>query len=97
MQRKEADIKVYGTAYAELFKNLELARYQYLKSIPLLQVIDAPQYPLKKIKMGRLVTAIIFSFIAFVLITMVILLRHYFLKAKRSFDTGNEAPSAVAP
>jgi uncharacterized protein involved in exopolysaccharide biosynthesis len=62
--KQQADVRVYSGAYAEMFKNLEVARYQYLKQIPLMQVIDAANYPMKKIKVSKLKTAIIFSFVA---------------------------------
>ncbi|MDP4283960.1 MAG: hypothetical protein Q8891_06020 [Bacteroidota bacterium] len=62
--KQQANIQVYGGAYAEMFKNLEIARYQYLKQIPLMQIIDAANYPMEKVKASRLKTAIIFSFIA---------------------------------
>ena len=62
--KQQSNTQVYGAAYAEMFKNLEMARFQYLKSIPLMQVIDAANYPMKKITMGKLKTAIIFSVIA---------------------------------
>ena len=61
--KEQSNTQVFGAAYAEMFKNLEMARFQYLKSIPLMQVIDAADYPMKKIKMGKLKTAIIFSVI----------------------------------
>ncbi len=67
----EADIKVYGGAYAELYKNLELARYQYLNDIPLLQVIDEPNYPMKKIKLGKFKTGIIFGFVSVIFLILV--------------------------
>lgn len=70
MQREETNTQVYGAAYAEMYKNLEIARFQYLKSIPLMQIIDAAEYPMNKIKMGKLKTAIIFS----VIITFLFLL-----------------------
>lgn len=62
--KEQSNTQVYGAAYAEMFKNLEMARFQYLKSIPLMQVIDAADYPMKKIKPGKLKTAIIFSILA---------------------------------
>ena len=62
--KQQTNIQVYSGAYAEIFKNLEMARYQYLKQIPLMQVIDAANYPMKKIKVSKLKTAIIFSFVA---------------------------------
>ena len=39
---------VLGTAYGELLKNLELAKYSLLKEIPYIQIIDIPHYPLDK-------------------------------------------------
>ncbi len=51
--QSQIDINAYGKAYEELFKMMEMARYQYLNDIPLLQVIDEPHYPMKKIKLGR--------------------------------------------
>lgn len=62
--KEQANIQVYSAAYAEMFKNLEIARYQYLKQIPLMQIIDPADYPMKKEKMGKLKTAVIFSFVA---------------------------------
>ena len=62
--KQQSNTQVYGTAYAEMFKNLEMARFQYLKSIPLMQVIDAADYPMTKTKVGKLKTGIIFSIVA---------------------------------
>lgn len=62
--KQEANIQVYSGAYAEMFKNLEVARYQYLKRIPLMQVIDTADYPMQKVTVSKLKTAIIFSFVA---------------------------------
>jgi uncharacterized protein involved in exopolysaccharide biosynthesis len=70
--KQQADIQVYSGAYGEMFKNLEIARYQYLKQIPLMQVIDAADYPMKKIKVSKLKMAIIFSFTACFFIFLVI-------------------------
>lgn len=62
--KEQSNTQVYGAVYAEMFKNLEMARFQYLKSIPLMQVIDAADYPMKKVKLGKIRTAIIFSIVA---------------------------------
>ena len=62
VQKKQVDIQAYGGAYGELYKNLELARYQYLKDMPLLQIIDAADYPMERIKRGKMITGIIFGF-----------------------------------
>jgi hypothetical protein len=47
---EEVNKRAYGEAYATLFANLEMARLQYLKDVPLLQIIDEPRYPLKKLQ-----------------------------------------------
>lgn len=72
LQQKQIDISAYSGTYGELYKNLELARYQYLKDIPLLQIIDAADYPMTRIKRGKLKTSIIFAF-AGAFITIILL------------------------
>jgi uncharacterized protein involved in exopolysaccharide biosynthesis len=47
---EEVNKRAYGEAYATLFANLEMARLQYLKDVPLLQIIDEPRYPLKRLQ-----------------------------------------------
>lgn len=47
-QQKQTDITVLGTAYGELLKNLEIAKYSLLKATPYIQIIDGPRYPLDK-------------------------------------------------
>ncbi len=71
--KEQVNTQVYGTAYAEMFKNLEMARFQYLKSIPLMQVVDAANYPMKKINTSKLISAIVFSvIIAFIFLLVFI-------------------------
>ena len=61
--QKEANEHVYKTSYEELYKNLENARFRYLKKLPLMQIIDAADYPLKKIGQGKLAAAFWFGYI----------------------------------
>jgi hypothetical protein len=70
LQKQQFNIQVYGGAYGELYKNLEFARFQYLKDVPLMQIIDAADYPMKKIKLGKTKAAIIGGLLAGVLIIM---------------------------
>ncbi|MFS8082952.1 MAG: hypothetical protein ACMG51_05830 [Ginsengibacter sp.] len=62
--KQQSNIQVYGAAYGEMFKNLEMARFQYLNEIPLMQIIDPADYPMEIIKLNKLKTAIIFSVVA---------------------------------
>ena len=76
--KEQYNVQAYGEAYKEMFKTLEMARYQYLKKIPLLQLIDKADYPMKKIKLGKLKAAIYFSTI-FILIAaiLMVLIKNY--------------------
>jgi uncharacterized protein involved in exopolysaccharide biosynthesis len=80
VQKQQANIQVYGAAYGEMFKNLELARFQYLNEIPLMQIIDAANYPMEKIKSGKLKMAVIFAVLAEMLLLFVTALRKLFSK-----------------
>lgn len=71
MVKQQLNIQAYGGAYAELFKNLEMARFQYLNKIPLLQVIDGADYPMEKIKPSKLKSAIIFSTVSIMLLLII--------------------------
>ncbi|HRD56462.1 MAG TPA: hypothetical protein PK504_00365 [Ferruginibacter sp.] len=70
--KQQVNIQVYSVAYSEMFKNLEIARFQYLNDIPLLQIIDDAVYPMEKIKLGKLKAAIIGSAICFFLVVFVL-------------------------
>ena len=75
LQKQQVNIQVYGTAYSEMFKNLELARFQYLNKIPLIQIINHADYPMKEIKASKLKTAIFFAlagaFITFIALWLI--------------------------
>jgi uncharacterized protein involved in exopolysaccharide biosynthesis len=51
--RKQIDLQISGAVYGEILKNLELAKVTLQKETPLIQVIDAPIYPLFKEKIGK--------------------------------------------
>ncbi len=76
--KQQANIQVYSAAYGEMFKNLELARFQYLNEIPLMQIIDAADYPMQKIKLGKLKAAILFSVLAELLLIIFLASRGVF-------------------
>ncbi len=78
IQKQQANIQVYGEAYGEMFKNLELARFQYLNEMPLMQIIDPANYPMEKIKSGKLEMAILFAVLADLLFLFVLWLRRLF-------------------
>jgi uncharacterized protein involved in exopolysaccharide biosynthesis len=75
VQQQQVSATAYGKAYEELFKTLELARYQYLTNIPLLQVIDVPNYPMKKIKTGRIKSGIFSGILSGIILACFFLIR----------------------
>jgi uncharacterized protein involved in exopolysaccharide biosynthesis len=88
---KQYNIAAYSEALKELMKNLELAKYQYIRNIPLIQVIDQADYPMKRIKTSKLKLGILFA-IAFTSITIFFLwLRsfRFFLEQKVSQPTAS--------
>lgn len=51
--RNQAEAQILGTEYAELVKNVEIAKMTLLQETPLIQVIDRPILPLRKEHLGK--------------------------------------------
>ncbi|MCO6497400.1 MAG: hypothetical protein J5I50_07025 [Chitinophagaceae bacterium] len=82
--QQQTNIQVYGSAYAELFKNLEMARFQYLNARPIIQIIDEANYPMEKVKRGKLVTAVLFAFIGCLLLFLYLWLKRISVLSKET-------------
>jgi len=91
MQKFNLDVTAYGGAYSEVFKNLELAKYQYLQDIPLLQIIDAPNYPMENLKKGKKMTGIYGGVILGLLTIMAL----YFQKVYKSIMNTKEKSLSI--
>ena len=90
--KEQTNIQVYGAAYGEMFKNLEIARYQYLQQIPLMQIIDAANYPMIKVKASKLKTGIIFAVGACFLTALILWIISLFqLKTESNVAVFNES------
>jgi len=66
-QKKTVDVQASAGVYAELLKNLELAKIQLRKETPLIQPIDIPQLPLEEEKPGKILFPVLGAIIGFVL------------------------------
>lgn len=53
-QRKQIDIQANTAIYAEIVKNLEMARLTGRQEAPLIQIIDQPVFPLQMVKFSKL-------------------------------------------
>ncbi len=60
---KQSDLTVAATAYGELIKHLEMAKYSLLRQTPLVQIIDQPRLPLEKKGYSRLISGVAGCFI----------------------------------
>jgi capsule polysaccharide export protein KpsE/RkpR len=83
--KQQYNMQAYGEAYKEMFKTLEMARYQYLKRVPLLQIIDNADYPMTRIKVSRLKTAVLFSFFSVFITMLAIWIIHLLKKSNQAF------------
>lgn len=82
VQEGQVKIGAISTAYAEVLKNLEIAKINLQKETPLYQIIDFPESPLKIFKPSKLRFVLLFgiSFAAFsvLLISIKKVLHHLF-------------------
>lgn len=75
-QRKQVDLTIASTLYGEILKQLEIAKIGLRRETPLIQIMDNTDYPLMKLRLGRLKGAIIFSVIgAFVFVIFLLFKR----------------------
>lgn len=74
-QEGQLRVTALGTAYAEVLKNLEIAKMTLEKETPLYQVIDLPQMPLQATKPSTLFAMIIGGFIGGFIICLFLLLK----------------------
>ncbi|KAA2245341.1 lipopolysaccharide biosynthesis protein [Chitinophaga agrisoli] len=57
------DKLVLQTMYGEVIKNLELSKMAMAQETPLVQIVDTPILPLKKVKVGRLAGLVVGGFL----------------------------------
>lgn len=62
--RRQVDVQANTAILTQLVTQLELAKVSLRKETPLLQIIDAPIFPLEKEKVGRLKSLILGGFLA---------------------------------
>ncbi|PJJ75644.1 subunit length determinant protein [Thermoflavifilum aggregans] len=75
---RQTQAQILGAEYAELVKNLEIARMTLLQETPLIQVIDRPVLPLKEKKVGKIKGFVIGGFIGALLALFVLMMRRIY-------------------
>lgn len=64
LERSRRDIEVISLMYAEVLKNLEIAKFNLENETPSFQLIDSPTYPIKRDKPSKLLFSILGFFTA---------------------------------
>lgn len=64
IERTKRDIELLSLMYAEVLKNLEIAKFNLENQTPLLVLIDKPSYPLEIKKQSKVVFALVFALFA---------------------------------
>ena len=78
VQKKQVDVQVNSQIYGELLKQLEISKITLRKETPLIQLIDTPQLPLDKKKIGRFTAATVFGLAGTLLILTFFALKRLF-------------------
>lgn len=71
-RKKQIDIQAASAVYAEITKNLEIAKVNHRNNSPLIQIIDAPRFPLRMTKI-KLLKGIVFGAAIFVFFALAVL------------------------
>lgn len=75
VQLTQIDIEANRTILNELVKNLEMTKMSFRKTMPLIQIIDSPIYPLKKEIVSKINSSILGAFLGGVLIVFFFTIR----------------------
>jgi len=78
--KQQTDAQLYGAVYAEVLKNLEALKLDMARETPLVQIIDTPQLPLKKQKIGKIKGTVNGGLVGGVLIILYLLGARYIKK-----------------
>lgn len=77
--KNQSNAQILGAEYAELAKNLEIAKMTLLQETPLVQVIDRPVLPLKKERLGKLKGVIFGGVLAGFIMLLCLIFRKIYL------------------
>jgi hypothetical protein len=75
-ERIRKDVEILNIMYAEVLKNLEIAKFTLESQTPSLTLIDSPTIPLQKKKLSRLKSAIVGAFLLGIFASIYIVMRY---------------------
>lgn len=72
-QRKQIDVQANSAMYAEIMKNLEIAKLSSRQDAPLIQMVDEPVYPLAKSQTSKFWFFVAMGFLACIIVSIITL------------------------
>ncbi|EON75532.1 putative protein involved in capsular polysaccharide biosynthesis [Lunatimonas lonarensis] len=78
VRKKQIDVQSSSAIYAEIVKNLEIAKVNQRNNTPLIQIIDGPRYPLERYEIKPLKGVVIGAFLAGVMGLVFLYLREVY-------------------
>lgn len=90
VERARRDVELLNLMYAEVLKNLEIAKFNLESQAPMLQVIDRPVFPLLMTKKSIILLTLIGAVVGFFLCLGWLLWRNFIGQAANSFNKNDE-------
>lgn len=75
--KKQIDVEVLKTMYANVIQNLEMTKFQRAQEEPIIEIIDEPILPLNKKQFGKVLGMLLGLFSSLFLIILFVLIRKY--------------------
>ncbi len=76
--KKQIDVEVLKTMYANVIQNLEMTKFQRAQEEPIIEIIDEPILPLAIKKISVVIASILFSLILVILFSWFLILKNSF-------------------
>jgi hypothetical protein len=73
--KKQVDMEVLKTMYANVIQNLELTKFHRSQEEPIIEIIDEPILPLKVEKLGKVKGILVGSFLMGILILLILIVK----------------------
>lgn len=86
VERTRRDLELLNLMYAEVLKNLEIAKFSLENQTPLLQQVDHPTYPLKMEKTSKLLSLILGGILMGVIAFVFLVLKEYRASTKKDVN-----------
>ncbi len=77
LERTRRDVQMLSLMYAEVLKNLEIAKFTLDNQTPFFQTVDKPTLPLEKKKLSRLISAIVGSIITGIIFSFYLIRKNF--------------------